>query len=118
VEKPSRGPGRPFQLGDRRAGRPKGAKNKATLEAKEVCAKLVDDPEYQRTLRTRMIRGKLAPAVECMIWHYAKCKPTERIDMTTTEMRPLVIDKVSTRAEMLAALGAVDTDAGEDDDAE
>lgn len=32
------------------------------------------------------------------------------------EMRPLVIDNVNTRAEMLAALGATDADAGTDDD--
>lgn len=95
-------------------GRPKGKPNKATTEAKEVCSRLVDDPAYQKKLRTRLLAGKLAPAVECMLWHYAKHKPTEHIDVKTQEMRPLVIDKVNTRAELLASLGPQDTDAGDD----
>ena len=97
-------------------GRPKGVPNKASLEAKEVCAKLVDDPQYQARLRQRMLAGKLAPAVECMIWHYAKHKPVDRVDVTERTMRALVIDRVSTRKEMLEALGAPDLDAGDDDD--
>jgi hypothetical protein len=56
--------------------------NKATVEAKEVCAQLVDDPEYRDRLRRRLVLGKLAPAVECMLWHYAKGKPKETIDAT------------------------------------
>jgi len=32
-------------------------------------------------LRKRLIAGKLAPAVECMLWWYAKGKPTERLDL-------------------------------------
>jgi phage terminase small subunit len=40
----------------------------------------------------------------------------EKHEHKVQEMRPLIIDRVSTRAEMLAALGNVDTDAGADDD--
>jgi hypothetical protein len=97
-------------------GRPKGVPNRATLEAKAVCNALVDDPDYQKRLKVRLIAGKLAPAVECMIWHYAKTKPTDKLDILTQEMRPLIIDKVSTRVEMLAALEGADVDAGSDDD--
>ena len=60
-------------------GRPKGVANKATQEAKAICAAMVDDPAYLANLRKRFIRGKLAPAVECMIWYYAKSKPTEKV---------------------------------------
>ena len=97
-------------------GRPPGIPNKASAEAKAVCTRLVDDPEYQRKLRIRLHRGKLAPAVECMLWYYAKHKPTDTLDVTERKMRALIIDKVSTRKEMLDALGSVDTEAGGDDD--
>lgn len=58
-------------------GRPKGAKNHATLEAKALCSALVDDPEYQRRFRLRFVAGELPPALEAMVWHYGKGKPPE-----------------------------------------
>jgi hypothetical protein len=61
-------------------GRPKGVPNKATREAKEFCASVVDDPDYQATIRRRAMRGQLAPAVECMLWYYAKGKPKEQLE--------------------------------------
>jgi hypothetical protein len=54
--------------------------NKATREAKEFCASVVDDPAYQATIRRRAMRGQLAPAVECMLWYYAKGKPKEQLE--------------------------------------
>ena len=42
----------------------KGTPNKATSEAREACAELVDDPTYRATLRDRLLAGQLAPAVE------------------------------------------------------
>jgi len=48
-------------------GRPKGVPNKVTAEAK-ACNELVDDRTYRVALRKRLIAGKLAPAVECMLW--------------------------------------------------
>jgi hypothetical protein len=62
-------------------GRPKGALNKATREAREFCASIVDDVEYQTTVRRRAIEGTLSPAVECMLWYYAKGKPKESVDV-------------------------------------
>jgi hypothetical protein len=41
---------------------------------------VVDDPAYQATIRQRAMRGKLAPAVECMLWYYAKGKPKELLE--------------------------------------
>jgi len=71
--------GRPFQPGDPRAGRPKGARNKATRDVKALCSTLVDDPAYLRKLRDRLLRGRIPPAVECLIWHYAKGKPKDTV---------------------------------------
>jgi hypothetical protein len=64
-------------------GRPKGVPNKATVEAKAACAALVDDPEYREALAKRLRAGKLSPAMECMLWHYAKGKPREYVEQTS-----------------------------------
>lgn len=58
-------------------GRPKGVPNRATTEARAFCASIVDDPAYQRSLRSRALKGHLAPALEAMLWHYAKGKPKD-----------------------------------------
>jgi hypothetical protein len=60
-------------------GRRKGTSNKATREAKEFCASIIDDPEYQRTLRERAINATLSPAVEVMLWHYARGVPKQTV---------------------------------------
>jgi len=62
-------------------GRPKGVPNKASLEAKAACTALVDDPGYRRALAARLRSGKLAPAVETMLWYYAKGKPKDHVDV-------------------------------------
>ena len=59
--------------------RQRGSLNKATVEAKATCAGLVDDPAYRRSLGKRLRTGKLSPAVECMLWYYAKGKPKEEV---------------------------------------
>ena len=65
-------------------GRPKGVSNKATIEARQACAELVDDPAYRATLKARLVAGTLSPAVECLIWYYAKGKPKEQLDVDST----------------------------------
>ncbi len=62
-------------------GRKPGVPNRVTAEAREACSKLVDDPVYLVNLRKRLLSGRLAPAVETMIWHYAKGKPKESVDV-------------------------------------
>lgn len=60
-------------------GRPKGTPNKASIDAKEYCTELVDNPEYREALRKRLLAGT-AGAVEAMVWHYAKGKPIDRTE--------------------------------------
>jgi hypothetical protein len=62
-------------------GRPKGRQNNATLEAKAVCTHLVDDPIYRERLKARLVAGKLPPAVETMLWYYAKGKPKDVLEV-------------------------------------
>ena len=59
-------------------GRPKGVPNKVTAEVKAACAGLVDDAVYRANLQRRLRKGNVAPAVECLLWYYAKGKPVER----------------------------------------
>ena len=48
--------------------------NKASGAGREVAALLLDDPEYQRSLRKRLIRGE-APRIELHLWEVAYGKP-------------------------------------------
>ncbi len=59
-------------------GRPVGAKNRTTIEAREAAARIVDDPTYREQLRQRMIDGS-AGAMETLLWIYAKGKPVEHV---------------------------------------
>lgn len=70
----------PFKKGE--GGRPKGVKNKATLEVEAACRRLVDDEEYQRYFAHRLKVGQLPPALEAMVWHYAYGKPSERVEVS------------------------------------
>ena len=57
-------------------GRPKGAVNKTTAEAREFAEQFLSRPAYSDSLRRRVDAGK-APHMEVLLWHYAKGKPKE-----------------------------------------
>ena len=76
-------------------GRKKGVPNKATIEVKEASRKLVDDPGYRLKLQKRLLEGKLAPAVECMLWHYAHGKPPDRLQVEGELALPNIINHFS-----------------------
>lgn len=61
-------------------GRPKGVPNKVTTEAREAANALVDDPVYREKLLKDLRERRLAPAIEAMLWYYAKGKPKETIE--------------------------------------
>jgi hypothetical protein len=58
-------------------GRPKGSRNKATIEVREFARRLIQDPAYQARLRRRVIEGK-APQMEMLLFKYAYGQPVER----------------------------------------
>lgn len=58
-------------------GRKKGTPNKSTTEVAEACRRLVHDRKYRQNFNARARAGELAPAVECMVWHYAFGKPKD-----------------------------------------
>lgn len=59
------------------AGRQAGVPNKVTRTAKAICQGLLESDEYRASVVKRIAAGKLAPPVECMLWHYAYGKPKE-----------------------------------------
>lgn len=65
-------------------GRPMGCLNKATVEVKEATSALVDSPAYRLNLKERLEAGALAPAIEAMLWYYAKGKPKETVAIEGT----------------------------------
>ena len=65
----------PFEPGHKKhSGRRAGTPNKATGEAREAARRLLDDPEYQRSLRKRLIRGA-APRIEQYLWQVGYGRP-------------------------------------------
>ena len=60
-------------------GRPKGVPNKATQEVKEIARALVDDQAYRDMLKLRLQNGTAPPAIEVLMWHYARGKPKETL---------------------------------------
>jgi hypothetical protein len=74
-------------------GRKTGTLNKATIEVKQACAEIVDDPVYRRNLAQRAMDGKLAPAVEALLWYYAKGKPKEIVDVNHSQRLAQLTDE-------------------------
>src|SRR5262249_7339401 len=55
-------------------GRPKGSRNKATIEVRDFAWQLIEEPAYQERLRQRVIEGK-APQMEMLLFKYAYGQP-------------------------------------------
>ena len=60
-------------------GRPKGVLNKVTREVKAFSQGVLEDPAVQAMLLSQARRGKLAPAVMTLLFHYAYGKPKETV---------------------------------------
>lgn len=84
-----------FVKGDPRAGRPKGVRNKATDEAKTFCASLVEDPDYQQAFKRAFIARKLPPRLEEMVWHYAKGRPPQSVEVGGLGGEPITFEVVT-----------------------
>ena len=75
--------------GRKTGGRRKGTPNRVTAEARQLCATLIDDPMYQAGLRKRLLAGTLPAHLEAMLWHYAKGKPKDHVELTGMNGAPL-----------------------------
>lgn len=60
-------------------GRQKGTLNKITVEVQKAATELVDSPKYRAKLKRDLENRDVAPAIEQMLWYFAKGKPKETI---------------------------------------
>lgn len=65
--------------GKKTGGRQKGTPNKITTEAQDLARQLLASPKYLAKLQRRLDSGRIAPAVETTLWHYAYGKPAESV---------------------------------------
>lgn len=69
-----------------------GRSNASSLELREFSKELIDDPEYRRRLRIRLINGDLSAQMEVTLWHYRFGKPVDRAELTFPEGIPRIHD--------------------------
>jgi hypothetical protein len=53
-----------------------------TAEARQLASTLIDDPEYHKRLKKRLLAGELPAHLEAMFWYYAKGKPSEHVELS------------------------------------
>ena len=73
-------------------GRQKGTPNKSSGEVRAAASLIVDDEEYRTELLNAARTRTISPAMECLLWYYAKGRPTERVEhaggVAVTEITP------------------------------
>lgn len=72
-------------------GRPKGRRDDVTLAAQALARQILSSPKYVDNLKKRAEAGKLKPAVEVMLWHYAAGKPPDKVELTGENAGPLQV---------------------------
>ncbi len=79
---PMETPTPPAEAPKHKGGRPKGRRNRTTLEVAAWARGLLADPVYRRNLRQRL-RDGTAGQIEVVLHHYAYGKPVERVELTS-----------------------------------
>lgn len=74
------------------AGRPAGSLNKVRRDIRALALRLVSDELYVNKLRVRLLSGRLAPALELALLHYAHGKPPDRLQVENAPLPPLVVE--------------------------
>jgi len=90
----------PVHLAEQAAPKKRITISKAT---KLDCLQMIEDPAYRRRLLRDLRLRKLRPAVECMLWYYAKGKPKEMVEHSGTltlqqELSALTQEELKQRA--------------------
>jgi hypothetical protein len=62
-------------------GRKAGTPNKVSVEARELCHRIVHDPQYQHDLLRRFRTGRVHPTIEALAWAYAIGKAVEHVQV-------------------------------------
>lgn len=93
-------------------GRARGSRNRATVEARESAARLIDDPEYRARLRQRLLEGT-AGSVELLLWHYAWGRPMTRVEVGAPNAFANISD-AELKTKLTTALAALSAASGQD----
>jgi hypothetical protein len=72
-------------------GRKKGVPNKASLEAKEFCRRLVQDPAYVEKFERAFRERRLSIPLEQMVWAYAYGRPMQAVELSA---RPSTLEDI------------------------
>jgi hypothetical protein len=75
-----------------------GTRNRATVEAREIATRLVDDPAYIQRLRERLLAGTAGP-IEVVLWFYAHGKPPDRVERVVSDAARLSDAELRVRLE-------------------
>jgi hypothetical protein len=76
--------------GANRNGRPKGSRDKRTIEIQIMARSLIEDPAYQASLKKRLEAGK-APHMEPILYYYAYGKPIDRVRLAGEDGGPVQV---------------------------
>jgi hypothetical protein len=80
----------PFEQGrTKTGGRKAGTPNRGTVEMKEFALGLLEDPDYQEKLRSRILNGE-APHMEVLLHHYTYGKPKTVLDVNDNRITVIV----------------------------
>ncbi|MBI2187325.1 MAG: hypothetical protein HYU37_09450 [Acidobacteria bacterium] len=87
---------RPASLANLRrgGGRPKGIPNKVSREVRELALRLFDDTYWER-IRARLLKGRLAPALEARLLAYAYGEPKTQPPPPQWTLEPATLAKLS-----------------------
>lgn len=74
-------------------------------EGQAFARRILNSSAYRADIEKRAGEGRLPPAVEVMLWHYAYGKPVEHVQVSVTEdYDSLPIDELARRAKHLTDL--------------
>ena len=76
-------------------GRPKGLRNKATIEIKRLATEFVEDDKGRRKLLEQYRSGRLHPAILTMFFHYAYGKPKDTVVLELDQLKRKVAEILS-----------------------
>lgn len=72
-------------------GRKPGVPNKVTREVKDLARRIIEDAHVQARMVLDARRGRLAPPVMTMLFHYAYGKPKENVEVKVLEQLRITI---------------------------
>lgn len=97
--------------------RPKGVPNRKSSRrisaAEKLASKIVDSPEYFKSLMDRAFAGTLPPAIEMLLWHYRFGRPVNKVEISSVgtgngvDLTELSMDELAKRSERLTKTAMV-----------